>query len=72
MKRRKHRLVLEVTISKPLTDDDAVRGLRLVLSRLDLDASPIWSTDNSPYVDKIEVKSYGRVVSARARVGHRL
>lgn len=65
-KRKKHRLVIEVTTSSAITEADAVRGLQLVLDDwLDLQASPIWIYDRSPYVDKLKVKAWSRVVRAR-------
>lgn len=64
-KRRKHRLVIEVTVSSPITEADAVRGLQLVLDdRLDVQASPIWDTVRSVYVDKLRVKAWSRVIRA--------
>lgn len=63
MKRKKHRLVIEVTTSSPLTEADAARGLQLVLDRLDLQAGPIWAYDRSPYIDKLKVKAFSRVIA---------
>lgn len=64
MKRKKHRLVIEVTTSSALTEAEAVRGLSLVLGeRLDLQAAPIWTYDGSPYIDKLTVKSFSKVVA---------
>jgi hypothetical protein len=64
-KRKKHRLVIEVTTSSAITEADAVRGLQLVLdSRLDLERGPIWAYDRSPYVDKLTVKAWSRVIRA--------
>lgn len=63
MKRKKHRLVIEVTTSSAITERDAVLGLQLVLDeRLDLQASPIWAHDKSPYIDKLTVKALSRVL----------
>ena len=63
MKRKKHRLVIEVTTSKALTEADAVRGLQLVLDRVDTDAQPIWLHDASPYIDKLTVKAFSKVIA---------
>ncbi len=64
MKRKKHRLVIEVTTSSPVTEREAVAGLQLVLdTRLDLASHPVWVRDNSPYIDKLNVKAFSRVVS---------
>ena len=54
--RRKWRLWIDVTASRPLTRRDAAKGLSLVLSeRLDLEAHPIWASDPATYVDKLTV-----------------
>lgn len=54
--RRKHRLYIDVTFSKPITRRDAKYGLQLVLdTRLDLAAKPVWAHDNSPYIEKLSV-----------------
>jgi hypothetical protein len=64
MKRRKHRLVIEATFSSPITERDAVHGLQLVLDdRLDIQKAPVWARANSPYLDKLTVKAFTRVVS---------
>ncbi len=64
MKKRKHRLVVEMTTSKPLTEIDAVRGLRILLDeRTNLDQAPIWLTGNV-YCDKLVPKQFSRVVRA--------
>lgn len=65
MKRKKHRLVIEVTTSSAITEGAAVRGLQLMLDdRLDLQAAPIWLYDSSPYVEKLTVKAWSRVIRA--------
>lgn len=65
MKRKKHRLVIEITTSSAVTEAEAARGLQLVLDdRLDLQAAPIWESDRSPYIDKLTVKQFSRVVRA--------
>ena len=54
--RRKWRLWIDVTASRPLTRRDAAKGLSLVLNeRLDLDARPIWCSDPAVYFDKLTV-----------------
>lgn len=64
MKAKKHRLVIEVTTSSALTEAEIVRGLQLVLDdRLDLQAAPIWIHDRSPYIDKLTVKAFSKVVA---------
>lgn len=62
-KRRKHRLVVEATFSKAVTEKVARLGLSLLLERIDLDANPVWDYDNSPYVNKLTVKEFSRVVA---------
>ena len=54
--RRKWRLWIDVTASRPLTRRDAAKGLSLVLNeQLDLDARPIWASDPETYVDRLAV-----------------
>jgi hypothetical protein len=55
MKRRKHRLYIDVTYSKPVEYRKAAKGLELTLGKLDLDKEPVWLYDNSPYIDKLKV-----------------
>lgn len=64
MTAKKHRLVIEVTTSAPVTERDIVRGLQQVLDeRLDLDAKPIWAYARSPYIDKLKVKAFSMVIA---------
>lgn len=66
-KSRKHRVALDITFSRPLTDGEAVRAAKLVLDGLDLDARPVYATPRHQlYMDKLAVKS------ARARAAERL
>lgn len=54
--KRKHRLFIDVTYSKPLSTRKAATGLAMVLrERLDLMAKPVWAYDGSPYIDKLIV-----------------
>lgn len=63
--KRKHRVIVEITTSKPLTEKDSVQALQLTLdSRLDLQRQPIWAYDNSPYINKLRVKAFSRVLQA--------
>jgi hypothetical protein len=55
MKKRKHRLYIDVTYSQPVGMRDAAKGLQLTLERLDLDKTPVWLYDNSPYIDKLTI-----------------
>lgn len=53
--RRKHRLFIDVTFSSPITPRDAAKGLQLVLDNSDIDKRPVWSSDGSPYISKLNV-----------------
>ncbi len=56
MKKRKHRLYIDVTYSSAVGQREAAKGLRLVLDdRLDLASKPVWLYDNSPYIDKLVI-----------------
>jgi len=56
MKKRKHRLYIDVTYSRPVGMREAAKGLDLVLrERLDLQKAPVWDYDNAPYIDKLVV-----------------
>lgn len=61
MKKRKHRVVVEVTFSKPVTDREAVQGAGLLIERIDKDANPVWSNALGIYAVKLTAKSYPRV-----------
>lgn len=67
-KQRKHRLVVEVTMSHPMTEERAAKGLQLVLDeRLDLQAAPVWASLPKVYVDKLTVKQLSRVLAAQRK-----
>jgi hypothetical protein len=63
-KHRKHRVVVEITTSRPVSDREAVSALKLVLIRTDKYAFPIWQNDGQIYIDKLDVKSFPRVLAA--------
>lgn len=65
VKKRTHRLVVEVTFSSPVGEREAQRGLQLTLSGVDLGAKPVWLYSNSPYLDKLVVKAFSRVYLAQ-------
>lgn len=67
MKKRKHRLVIEVTVTRPITELHAASGLRNVLDDLDLQRRPMWITAPPNYVEKLEVKTFSRVYYAERR-----
>lgn len=54
---RKHKVLVEVTFSKPVTDHDAVLGVNLMLERVELDQRPVWDNALNIYVDKWRGKS---------------
>lgn len=49
---RKHKVIVEVTFNKPLTDHDAVMGVNRMLERVELDQKPVWDNALNIYVDK--------------------
>lgn len=55
MKRRKHRLYVDITVSEAMSKRRAAKALRLMLDRIDLQAQPIWAHEKSPYCDKLVV-----------------
>lgn len=61
--KRKHRLILDVTVSKAMTRRDVAKAIqRLFDERLDLAARPLFVYDNAPYCDKLVVlERAGRV-----------
>lgn len=62
-RRRRHRIVVEVCFTHGLSEDDAVRAMRLMFSdRLDK-SLPIWAFDGSPSLMKLEPKSFSRVIN---------
>lgn len=63
--RHKHRFVVELTTSRPMTEQCARQALQRLLDRLDLDVQPIWSHDDSTYADKLVVKQFSRVTARR-------
>lgn len=62
MASRKHRIVIEVTFYKALTDGKAVKGLRLALENTGFRYIPIWANASEVYIEKVETKSFSRVV----------
>lgn len=69
MPRKKHRLVIEVTFSRPVTAKEAAQGTSLVLDeRLDLQAKPVWASEPTIYIDKISrPKEFSRVIRGLER-----
>ena len=63
--KRKHTLVVEMTLSQAVTDTDAVRALRVLLDRIDKEAKPVWANDRGVYAEKFIAKSFARVVRGR-------
>jgi hypothetical protein len=66
-KQRKHRVVVEITTSRPVSDRDAVSALTMLLDLMDKEARPIWQHRSPVYVDKLDVKSFPRVLAAVKR-----
>lgn len=63
--RRKHRLLVDITYSHPVSESDAAQGLSLKLSMFGISDNPVWVTDNSPYIDEIVVKRRSRLPARR-------
>lgn len=59
---RKHKVIVEVTFNKPLTDHDAVKGVNRMLERIDLDQKPVWDNALNIYVDKWQSRSFGNIL----------
>lgn len=54
MKRRKHRLELDVTFSHAITRRMAAKGVQLVLDwRVDLGERPVWASKPAVYLEKV-------------------
>ena len=67
VKKRKHRVVVELTTSKPITEKEAVLAMQLLHQRIDLDQAPIWANALNIYADKLAAKSFSRVLTSRNR-----
>ena len=63
MKHRKHRVIVEITTSKPMTEIRATKGLQFLLNRIDIEKAPIWITQ-SIYAEKLTTKQFSRVFTA--------
>lgn len=66
MNKRKHRLVIELSTSAPLTERQAAKFLNERLKKLDHDAEPLCEHEisgNDVYVTKLVVKEFTRVIS---------
>jgi hypothetical protein len=61
MKKRKHRVVVEITTNKPITAREARIAVDLILGRADTEAAPIWANDTNVYADKLTCKEFDRV-----------
>lgn len=55
MKARKHRLVIDITLSRAVTKRDAAKALRLLLDEIDKDQHPIWVSEPAIYCNKLTV-----------------
>lgn len=66
-RRKKNRVVVEITTNKPLTEKEAVQAMSLLLDRIDTDQKPIWANASNVYADKLTSKSFSRVVGSLPR-----
>lgn len=66
MKTRRHRVVLDVTFEKEMTELEATRNLRAVLHAEHVNDSLEAFFLHRVYLNRLEVKSFSRVVSALA------
>lgn len=66
-KRRKHRLVVDISLSSPVTERDAVKALTTLHERLDLDAKPIWPHTPGNYAQKLTVQAFSRTLQPLRR-----
>ncbi len=62
-KKRKHRLVVEITTNVHLTEHDAILALQIILDEADTQSRPIWAYSNV-YADNLIAKSFTRVITA--------
>lgn len=62
MKKRKHRLVVEFTTSKAVTEKRSAQLFQMLIDGLDIQAHPIDAL--GVYPDKIQAKQFSRVVAA--------
>ncbi len=67
--KRKHRVVVELTTSKAIDAQDAVRAMLILIQRIDLGAKPIWANNSNIYADKLTAKNFDRVARAEAAKG---
>jgi hypothetical protein len=70
-KKRKHRVVIELTTSKPISDREAVCAVVLMLDQMDKETRflPIWQKHPDIYIDNIDVKSFPRVLASTKSKG---
>jgi hypothetical protein len=61
--RKKHRLVLEVTTNKPMTESMAKNATDLLLERLDK-RKPIWGAGDGTFVLKVKANRFSRVLQS--------
>ena len=61
MKKRKHRVVVEITTDKHITAREARQAMSLLLERVDADDTPIWANAREVYAVKLNAREYERV-----------
>ena len=61
MKRKKHRVIVEMSTSHAITDKQAVQAMNLLLRRVDLEARPALG---DTYAIKLVAKSFAKVLGA--------
>ncbi len=65
-KKRKHRVVVEVTTNMPLAEREVVHALQFMLNAVDLGAKPFWfgSYYKDVYAEKLITKQFSHVFAA--------
>lgn len=67
-KKSKHRLVIDVTFSEPLTENRAARAVRVALSSLWAVSNGYRLPNNRCNIDKLDVKEFSRVLRAAKEI----
>lgn len=63
MKKRKHRLTIDVTFNRKLSYREAVKAFGMLLSKFGLSDNPIYSGDEELYMDKMAVMEIRRLAA---------
>lgn len=59
--RRKHRVIVDITYSRPVSEADAAQGLSLKLSGYAISDNPVWLSDPATYINNVVVKRLSRL-----------